>query len=102
MSSTVLVGMYEYIEKNNLDIDCVIVIKNGYIVEERYLDPKYDQDTLHRIYSCTKSISSALIGITIHYGYISSINHRILDFFPVREIANPDSQKQAIYVSYIT
>ncbi|MFX0210302.1 MAG: serine hydrolase domain-containing protein, partial [Candidatus Hodarchaeota archaeon] len=101
MSSAVLVGMYEYIEKNNLDIDCVIVIKNGYIVEERYLDPKYDQNTLHQIYSCTKSITSALIGITIHDGYISSINRHILDFFPEREIANLDSQKQAITLEHL-
>ncbi len=100
MDSTVLAGMYDYIEANDLDMHSVVVIKNGYIVEEAYPNPSYDQNRRHVINSCTKSIISALIGIAIHEGYISSVDQKILDFFPDREIGNFDAQKQALTIEH--
>lgn len=73
----------------------VVVIKKGYIVEEDYSNPSYDQNRRHVIQSCTKSIISALIGIAIHVGYISNVDQKILDYFPDREIDNLNAQKQA-------
>lgn len=102
MNSTILDGMYEYIETKNLAIDSVLVIKNGYIMYEANLDPKFklisSKPGPHAIYSCTKNIISTLIGIAIDQGLLISVNQNILDFFPEHEIANLDAYKQAITI----
>ena len=101
MDSSDLAGMYDYIEAYDLDVHSVVIIKNGYIVEETYPSDSYKQNTLHTIYSCTKSITSALIGIAIDQGYISGLDQKVLDFFPDREIANLDTQKQSITIEHL-
>ncbi len=102
MNSTILDMMDNYIEKENLAIDSILVIKNGYIIDEANLDPIFklisSEPGPHGIYSCTKNIISTLIGIAIDQGLISSVNHKILDFFPDHAIANLDAYKQAITI----
>ena len=47
----------------HIEIHSIVVIKDGYIVAEQYYSDDYGQDDLHRIYSCTKSLTSAMLGI---------------------------------------
>jgi parallel beta-helix repeat protein len=83
-----------------IPIDSVVVVRNGYVVLEEY--PRGDSpNLLHELYSCTKSVSSALIGIAIGAGFIDSVQHRVLDFFPNRTFANLDSRKQAITLEHL-
>ena len=49
----------------HVDIHTVLVVKDGYIVAEQYYSEDYGIDSLHRIASCTKSITSALFGIAL-------------------------------------
>lgn len=101
MDSSILAGVYNYIERNNLEMHSVLIIKDGYIIEESYPHPSYDQDTTHIIYSCTKSITSALIGIAIREGFLTGIDQRIMDIFPDREIANLDAHKQSLTIEHL-
>ncbi|MCE7742916.1 MAG: serine hydrolase [Candidatus Heimdallarchaeota archaeon] len=73
-------NMFEYIDSNNYDIDSVQIVKNGYLVVDEYLR-FYTADSLHSVYSVTKSFVSTLIGIAIDEGYIDSINQNIMEFF---------------------
>jgi CubicO group peptidase (beta-lactamase class C family) len=70
----------------------MVIIRNGYLVAEEYFQGT--QTTLRNIYSCTKSFTSALIGIAIQEGYIESINTPVLDFFPSYNFTNVDDRKQ--------
>jgi len=81
-------------------IDGMVVVRNGYIVAEKYSEP-YDQDSLHGIYSVTKSILSALIGIAIRDGYIKSLDDQVLDYFPERTFDNDDTRKRSITVEHL-
>ena len=63
-----MVKILDKIWEKDIDIDSVLVIRNGYIVLDAYGYP-YDSNTIHNIYSCTKSISSALVGIDIDKGH---------------------------------
>jgi len=65
----------------HVDIHGVLVIKNGYIVAEQYYSDEYNKDSLHSIYSCTKSITSALMGIAINKGYIVDEQQKLLSYF---------------------
>ena len=76
----------------------VIVIRKGYIVAEQYYSEEYSKDSLHRIYSCTKSFTSAALGIAMDEGYLSSVDQKIVDFFPEYTLENPDPQKNEITI----
>ncbi|TFH04126.1 MAG: class C beta-lactamase-related serine hydrolase [Candidatus Thorarchaeota archaeon] len=83
------------IVENDIDIHSVIVVKNGYIVYEKYYG-YWSQYMAHTIQSCTKSFMSALIGIAIDKGYIDNVSQPVLDFFPGYTIDNWDPRKENI------
>ena len=82
--------------KLHIDIHSVVIIKDGYIVAEQYYSDYYGMDSLHPIYSCTKSITSALIGIAIDHNYITDVNDKMVSFFPNYAIENLSIEKQNI------
>ncbi|MGY5879972.1 MAG: serine hydrolase [Candidatus Thorarchaeota archaeon] len=90
----------ESITENDVEIDSVIVVKNGYIVYERYYN-YWSQYMAHTIQSCTKSFMSALIGIAIDKGYIDNVSQRVIDFFPNYTIDNWDSRKENITLYHL-
>ena len=95
MSSKMLAKMIEHIKSNNINIDSLSIIRNGYMVLDAYFYP-FSKKQKHDILSCTKSIMSALIGIAIDKGYIKSIDQPITDFFPVNTFAGMDDLKKSI------
>ncbi|MEC1177158.1 serine hydrolase [Metasolibacillus meyeri] len=62
-------------------IDSVLVQKNNTLIFEYYRNNKM-KERQHKIYSVTKSILSALIGITIDKGFIENVNTPISHYFP--------------------
>jgi CubicO group peptidase (beta-lactamase class C family) len=101
ISKTRLNEMVAHIEEEGFAIDSILIVRNGYIVFEQYLNPEYNQSTLHPIFSCTKSLLSALTGIAIEKGYIESVDQKILDFFPNQTFANPDPRKEKIKIKHL-
>jgi CubicO group peptidase (beta-lactamase class C family) len=59
----------------------LLVARNGTLVLEEYFYG-WGRDDLHHITSCTKSVSSLLVGIAIDEGYLSNVDAPLLDFFP--------------------
>lgn len=100
MDGVLLQKMLEEIDEQRLNIDSLVVVRNGYIVTEKYYSP-YEQDTLHGIYSVTKSVVSALIGIAIHEGYINSVDDPVLNYFPERNFENDNALKRSITVEHL-
>jgi CubicO group peptidase (beta-lactamase class C family) len=100
MDAALLQQMLDAIDEQNLNIDGVVVVHNSYIVTEKYYPP-YKQDTLHDMYSITKSVVSALIGIAIQQGYINSVDDLVLDFFPERTFENDDALKRSITLEHL-
>jgi len=89
---------FAYLLELHAGMHSVIVIRNGYIVAEQYYSDDYSKDSLHRIYSCTKSITSAALGIALDEGYLSSVDQEIMDFFPEITPANPDPVKDELTI----
>lgn len=85
------------LQRLHVDLHNVLIIKNGYIVAEQYYS-EYTADSLHPIYSCTKSITSALMGIAIDKGYIESVDEKVVNYFPEYEFENPSEQKDNINI----
>ncbi len=82
-------------------IDGVMVVKDGYIVGE-YYDSEYAGGTvLHVIHSCTKSFTSACVGIAVDEGYITGVDEKILQYFSEYEIDNLTAEKQEITIEHL-
>ena len=95
IDSTRLAEMFEAVASAHYNIDSLLIVRNGYVVAEMYHHP-YAALTLHHIFSSTKSFTSTLIGMALARGDISSLDQRVIDFFPDRTIANLDDYKRAM------
>jgi CubicO group peptidase (beta-lactamase class C family) len=67
------------------------------MVAEAYFQP-YEANRSREIYSITKSIVSALVGIAIEQGSIDNVNHKVMEYFPELSVENNDAHKQAITI----
>lgn len=101
LSSDKLEEMITFIEDNYLQIDGVVLIRNGYLVFERYPSPDYDEDTLHLLYSVTKSVTSSLIGIALDQGIIPDTSKTMVSFFPDREIQGVNEWKSKVTLEHL-
>jgi CubicO group peptidase (beta-lactamase class C family) len=78
-------------------LNAVLVIKNGYLIAEGYFNGGgVDQKT--SIASVTKSCTSALVGIALEQGYLTSLDQKLIDFFPelADEIVDPRKEQITI------
>jgi len=75
----------------------LLVIKNGHLIAEGYFNEGSVKQK-DRLQSVTKSYTSALVGIALEQGYLSSVDQQMLDFFP--EVADQvtDPRKQQITI----
>ncbi|MFX0152202.1 MAG: serine hydrolase domain-containing protein [Candidatus Hodarchaeota archaeon] len=100
MDPQLLTDMFSYIEEQVHFMHSVLIVRNGYIVAEQYFKG-WNQEFKHPLYSCTKSITSILMGIALDKGFISNIDQNILDFFPNRTFENLDSRKKNITIKHL-
>ena len=100
INSEVLVDMLSRLALYPNTIDSVTIIRNGYIVLDAYFYP-FKKDKAHIIHSCTKSITSTLIGIAIDKGLIKDVHQRLLGFFPETTPANLTKDKESISLENI-
>ena len=76
-------------------LQALLVVKNGKLIAEGYLNGgAVDQVT--RLQSVTKSITSALTGIALDRGCLSSVDQKMADFFPELADRITDPRKKQI------
>ena len=100
MRSDMLADMLERIRWNEYRIHSVSIVRNGRLVLDAYFN-SWPKGRRHAIYSVTKSVMSALIGIAIDKRFIAGVDTPILGFFPDRTIANVDPRKRAITLEHL-
>jgi CubicO group peptidase (beta-lactamase class C family) len=95
VDSGMLDDMIDIIREGERGVDSVLVVKDGYLVMDEYFEP-FAKGERHKIYSCTKSVVSTLIGIAIEEGNIESVDQHVLDFFSDRMPANMSAWKEGL------
>jgi CubicO group peptidase (beta-lactamase class C family) len=95
MNEDVLENMMKEINNNCYEIHSLLIIKNGFLVFERYGN-SFTPEVIHNLNSSTKSIVSALFGIAIKEGYISGITGKMLPYFNYMSIKNMSAEKSNI------
>ncbi|MFX1461529.1 MAG: serine hydrolase domain-containing protein [Promethearchaeota archaeon] len=113
MNSSKIEDMYDYIYENSINLHSVLIIRNGCIVDENFLENSIRREEnyyapnwmvsggRHRVYSATKSIISLLIGIAIEMGYIDNLSQTLYEFF--EDYWNPqiDVRKKNITIKHL-
>lgn len=94
------VRMQEYIDEHLPGLHALLVVRYGYLAFERYYQG-FHQHSLNSISSATKSVISALIGVALAQGQLSSLDQHMLDFFPEIAAREQDTRKQAITLHHL-
>lgn len=100
LDSGALADLLESIQTQGEPVDSVVIVRQGRLVLEAYVYP-FRKDLRHDLYSCTKSVTSMLVGIAIQEGAIPGVEAPVLGFFPERTIANLDGRKQALRLEHL-
>lgn len=90
-----LLKALEFMNLPESGVDSMVIIRNGYIIAEFYREP-FDSTTTHRMNSCTKSFTSALVGIAIDEGLIKNVNQPVLSYFDEVDYAEDKVEKITI------
>jgi CubicO group peptidase (beta-lactamase class C family) len=78
----------------------LIARKDNLVYEEYFLEMR--RGRTHRVYSVTKSFTSALIGIALDEGLIPDLDMALLDFFPEYPLVNHmDPRKARITLRHV-
>ncbi len=80
LSSQAIMNFLSRMEKRDIDLHSIIILRNNRLIYEAYYDP-YTTDELHRMFSVTKSFVSAAIGCLWGEGKID-LDKPVADYFP--------------------
>ena len=97
MNQEKIVGLEKTINRDYSNIAGIIVQKNGIKLYENYFNG-YAADNAFHVFSVTKSIISALVGIAIDKGCIRSIGQKVLDFFPDYTLKRGEKTAQRVTI----
>lgn len=86
ISSEWIMNFLNRLEAQELPLHSAIIMRHGKICAEAYYAP-YTADTLHRMFSITKSFVSMAIGLLEAEGRLSLDDH-IVDYFPEKQPEN--------------
>lgn len=75
-----LASLRRYLEQDT-HVRSLLIVRRDHLVFE-YTRTDVAPDDLHSVASVTKGILSALVGIALEKGHLSSLDQRIVDFFP--------------------
>ncbi|HEX5810229.1 MAG TPA: serine hydrolase [Anaerolineales bacterium] len=88
------------IRAREIDIDSLLIIRNGYVILDAHFYP-YDGSFPHDLASVTKSVMTTLIAIAADQGKLD-LDAPVVSFFPDRAIANLDERKAQLTVQHLT
>lgn len=98
--SAKLAAGLQALQDRQVDIDSLLLIRNGYVVLDAHFAP-YDGSFPHDLASVTKSVMTTLIAIAADQGYID-LDQPVVSYFPGRTIANLDERKARLTVRHLT
>lgn len=90
-----LAAMQAHIEADIPTLTSLTIVRDGYLVYEGYFNGQ-NRDSLHALWSVTKSFTSALVGIAIDQGKIENVDVPIVTYFPEYIAADDTSGKRDI------
>ena len=81
MDSAIFEDLRQVLKKDLTYVRSVLIIRNGHLVFEYYGKDLGSED-MPPVFSVSKSVTSALIGVALQKGLIRSVDQPLSDFFP--------------------
>lgn len=100
LESEKLAALDATIKAQHKNINGIVIVKNGRIAYEKYYKG-YKASDVHHVASVTKSVVSALIGITVDHGAIKSVDENVLSFFPEYQTEDDDFLKRSVTIKHL-
>ena len=75
----------------------LLVVKSGSLIAEDYFN-EGSVDSKNELQSATKSVTSALVGVALEQGCLSSLDQKMMDFFPEFAGQITDPRKEQITI----
>ncbi len=94
-SSKGLSDIFTYVKENKVNIHSLLIVRNKKIIFDACFYP-FRPGLRHDLASCTKSVTSLLIGIAIDKGYIKSEDQLVASFFPDIKLTNKNFETLSI------
>lgn len=101
VNASLLSEMMDDILKNHGYVHSVLIVKNGRLVFEEYLNG-WDPLRLHRLQSVSKSFTSTLVGMAIEQGLIESLGDPLYEYLPEYFDLFDDSKKGILIEHLLT
>lgn len=95
INSKRLLTLVKDITQKGYNIQSIVIARNGQLVLDANFYP-FNPNQKHNLYSVTKSITSALIGITLDKGFIKDVNQTVSQLFSHRQIDNLGDLKKSL------
>jgi CubicO group peptidase (beta-lactamase class C family) len=95
-----IAAMIDKIAQASPYVHSFLLIRNGTLVTEAYFAP-IAREHVHLLFSATKSVTSALVGIAIQEGLIKGVDQKVLDFFPEMRVKNPDKRLGELTIGHL-
>ena len=100
VDSELLARLIDQVMKRDHQVHSLLVARNGYIVAEATFFP-FQQGIKHQLWSATKSVVSAVVGVAVQQGHIGGVDDNVLDYFGGRTIANLDTRKRVMTLEHL-
>jgi CubicO group peptidase (beta-lactamase class C family) len=68
--------------ENGKTVRSLLIIRHGELVYEKYFRSHLAPEKTVKIFSATKSVLSALVGIAMDQGLLDSLDHKVIEYFP--------------------
>lgn len=94
-SSPVLLELFPYVRNQQVNIHSLMIIRDDKVLFDACFYP-YARGMQHDIASCTKSVTSLLIGIAIDKGFIRDENELVRKYFPEIKSYSPNFETLTI------
>ncbi len=98
MDSVKLSELFKAVQNQEINIHSILIARHGYLIFESYFHP-FDRESLHEIYSCTKSVTSAAVGIAAQEGLVNDLDTPLYTYFPDLEL--DDADKKSINIRHL-
>ena len=100
MDSTILAQIDYYVSDSFPTLLSVLLVRHGSLVFEHSCQGYHAGDSVNSK-SVTKSIISALVGIALREQYLTSLDQRLVEFFPQDIPADGDPRKREITLRHL-
>jgi CubicO group peptidase (beta-lactamase class C family) len=108
--ATITAMLDRVLDGSYVNIHSVLIARNGTLVLEEYypgsfLDHPYThfgRDTLHEVYSVTKSVNATLVGMAVCDGRIASVDESVAAYFPeYKDVFDANPAKREIRLRHL-